>query len=44
MKQRKTSEAPAMMKPTQNVHRQETTETKPDIIGANKGPQVVAYD
>lgn len=32
------------MKPTQNVHRQETTETKPDIRGANRGPHAVAWD
>ena len=38
----KTSEAPAKIKPTQNVHRHETTETKPDIKGANIGPHVVA--
>ena len=33
---------PAMIAAIQNVHRQDTVETKPDIIGPAKGPQVVA--
>ena len=32
----------AMKNPTQKVQRQETTETKPEIMGANCGPHAVA--
>ena len=39
---RKTSEAPATINSTQNVQRQLTTETKPDMMGERIGPQVVA--
>ena len=38
----KIKQTPAMMKPTQYVHRQVITETKPDMIGANCGPKAVA--
>ena len=40
---RKTSEAPATIKPIQKVHRHETTDTNPDMKGANKGPQTVVW-
>lgn len=39
---RKISDSPAMMSATQYVHRQLTTEMKPDSTGASCGPQVVA--
>ena len=40
---RPSKDAPAIISPTQNVHLQPIGETKPDMIGANCGPQVVAY-
>ncbi len=33
-----------MMKPTQNVHLQLTTEIKPDMIGPKRGPKVPACE
>ena len=36
------SEAPAKIKATQKVQRQETTDTKPEIMGDMTGPHVVA--
>ena len=42
-KSRKNKDTPENAKATQYAHRQLTGEMKPDITGANCGPQVVAY-